>query len=143
MSLCVLPPTIGELAQDYGLPALADLFSQKVINKKIAEVKGLTIPELQLENADLDVVFSYADEFRNVQGYRPTVNLILQKPDEGRIVACAYIGTDKDLNGRFNHFAGSMPVAFESLQFAIDHPPHKLIKDILGGYRNAQVKRLV
>lgn len=143
MSQCLMLPTINDLAQDYRLPALVELFSQRITEKKVAEVRGLSVPELGLDNADLDVVFSYADEFPRSKGYCPTIELTLQNPADGGVVARANIGEDQNLKGRFNRYTGYMPVDFDTIQFAIDNPPHKLIKDILCDKSNAHVKHLI
>lgn len=143
MSQCPTLPTINDLAQDYKLPAIADLFLAKATDIKIAEIKGLSVPELGLKDADVDLVFSYQDEFPRHKGCCPTVELTLKSADDGNVVACASIGEDDSLKGRFNRYTGIMPVHIDHLQFAIDNPPYKLIKNILCGRSKAFVNLLV
>lgn len=133
---CGLPPTIEDLAKDYGLPCLVQLFNDKAQDVELATVRGLTIKELGLENADCVIRFSHLPEYRHPawpEGEsKEGLSISLRHADSNERIVDAVHCLSKTMTGRFNHTGGGTSYeGLENMQFVIDHPPQVILRAIL------------
>ena len=133
---CGLSPTIDDLAKDYGLPGLVQLFNDKAQDIELANVQGLTIKELGLENANCIIRFSYMPEYKHpawLEGRSRTgFSISLRHADNNERIVEAVHCLSQTMTGQFNYTGGGTSYeGFENMRFVAENPPHKIMKAIL------------
>ena len=131
-SVCGVPPSIENLAVDYNLPSLKDLFNQKVFDAVVMEFKNLSIDDFGIESRDCIIRFSYSDQIPDLKnnGELSGFRLSLEDSKTGHSYMDAY-HAGQDSHGRFTRSGSGIRVGLDFIQAVLNAGgPSEVIKTL-------------
>ena len=99
-------PTLEELAQDYGLAALPDMFNQRGEMLTLYSLHGLNVPVIDIVDRNCSIVFNYRDDIELADSFAEGFELVLVDDESGESLVSVFHAMSDSDSGRFDVSGG-------------------------------------